>query len=134
MVELGAFMSVLALGELIYLLVDEDTLTFYPLDETGARISDVGEKAGPGAGVYAGLVSASAAIVGTALLRLMRTKRVLARQAAVARPAPTPSPHVAPTDRLEWLERLASLRESGALSDAEFEAEKAEILGDDHGR
>jgi hypothetical protein len=32
-------------------------------------------------------------------------------------------------DRLERLERLARLRESGALSDAEFEAEKARLLG-----
>jgi putative oligomerization/nucleic acid binding protein len=36
----------------------------------------------------------------------------------------------APTtdDRLERLERLAKLRESGALTDAEFEAEKARLL------
>ena len=32
-------------------------------------------------------------------------------------------------DRIAQLERLAKLRESGALTDAEFEAEKARILG-----
>lgn len=34
-----------------------------------------------------------------------------------------------PDDRIEQLERLAKLRESGALSDAEFEAEKRRVLG-----
>jgi hypothetical protein len=34
-------------------------------------------------------------------------------------------------DRIATLERLAKLRESGALSDAEFEAEKARILRGD---
>jgi hypothetical protein len=32
-------------------------------------------------------------------------------------------------DRLSQLERLAKLRESGALTDEEFEAEKAKLLG-----
>ncbi|MBM3667502.1 MAG: SHOCT domain-containing protein [Actinobacteria bacterium] len=32
-------------------------------------------------------------------------------------------------DRVAQLERLAKLKESGALSDAEFEKEKARILG-----
>jgi hypothetical protein len=34
-----------------------------------------------------------------------------------------------PADRVAILERLAKLHESGALSDAEFEAEKARLLG-----
>ena len=38
-----------------------------------------------------------------------------------------PSPNMV-TERLAALERLAGLRDSGALTDAEFEAEKAKVL------
>ena len=38
-----------------------------------------------------------------------------------------------PEERLELLERLADLRASGALTDAEFAAEKAQLLGENHG-
>jgi len=48
--------------------------------------------------------------------------------AASAGSAGTPPPGEA-TDRVEGLERLAKLHESGALTDAEFEAEKAKLLG-----
>lgn len=41
----------------------------------------------------------------------------------------TTSPPEPGNDRLERLERLADLRKAGVLSDAEFEVEKAEILG-----
>jgi Short C-terminal domain len=41
--------------------------------------------------------------------------------------AAVPEPDV--DDRIEQLERLAKLRESGALSDAEFNAEKKRVLG-----
>ena len=45
---------------------------------------------------------------------------------------PPPVHSYEPTDtdvRLEQLKTLAALRESGALTDAEFEAEKRRILG-----
>ncbi|HET9121858.1 MAG TPA: SHOCT domain-containing protein [Solirubrobacterales bacterium] len=42
-------------------------------------------------------------------------------------PAPTPAPSGG--DHIAELERLAKLRDSGALTDAEFEQEKAKILG-----
>jgi hypothetical protein len=38
-----------------------------------------------------------------------------------------------PQERLELLERLAALRESGALNETEFVAEKTLLLGDDLG-
>jgi len=57
--------------------------------------------------------------------------------------ATAPSPPIAgasgppfqrdPSERLRLLERLAALRESGVLSEAEFAAEKAQLLGDSAG-
>ncbi|HSD23848.1 MAG TPA: SHOCT domain-containing protein [Solirubrobacterales bacterium] len=42
----------------------------------------------------------------------------------------TPAPAPAPSgDHIAELERLAKLRDSGALTDAEFEQQKAKILG-----
>jgi hypothetical protein len=44
-------------------------------------------------------------------------------------PAPAPAQAEEPApDRLSQLERLANLRAAGALSDAEFEQEKARVL------
>lgn len=44
-------------------------------------------------------------------------------------PVPAPAPQAAPVDdSLERLERLAALRESGVLTDAEFADQKAKIL------
>jgi Short C-terminal domain len=44
-------------------------------------------------------------------------------------PAPAPAPSGGSGDRVAELERLAKLRDSGALTDAEFEQQKAKILG-----
>jgi hypothetical protein len=47
-------------------------------------------------------------------------------------PVPAPAPTAAPSgesDQIAQLERLAQLRDAGALSDAEFEQQKAKILG-----
>ena len=50
------------------------------------------------------------------------------RISAMRRARPVPAPE--PEDRkLERLERLAALHERGALSDQEYEAEKAALLG-----
>jgi hypothetical protein len=44
--------------------------------------------------------------------------------------APAPSPPAGGGgDKIDELERLAKLRDSGALTDAEFEQQKAKILG-----
>lgn len=48
---------------------------------------------------------------------------------AAAAPAPAATPSGGGEDPLEQLERLAKLRDSGALTDAEFEQQKAKILG-----
>jgi hypothetical protein len=42
-----------------------------------------------------------------------------------------PAPAAASDDPLERLERLVKLREAGALTDAEFEAQKSAVLGSD---
>jgi hypothetical protein len=44
-------------------------------------------------------------------------------------PAPAPAPAADTGDQIAELERLAKLRDSGALTDAEFEQQKAKILG-----
>jgi hypothetical protein len=55
-----------------------------------------------------------------------------AAQAQQAEPAPAPPPAPAPAgapDPIAQLTQLAALRDSGALTETEFEAEKAKILG-----
>jgi hypothetical protein len=47
-------------------------------------------------------------------------------------PAPSaPAPSVTSSDALERLERLAKLRDSGALTEAEFLSQKAKVLADE---
>lgn len=48
---------------------------------------------------------------------------------APAAPPPEPAPAGGGDDALDQLERLAKLRDSGVLTDAEFEEQKARILG-----
>jgi len=43
-------------------------------------------------------------------------------------PPPPPAPAVEASSQIELLERLGALRQSGVLTDEEFEAKKAEIL------
>ena len=52
-----------------------------------------------------------------------------AQQAAPPEPQPAPAPAAAVPDPIEQLTKLAALKDSGALTEAEFEAEKAKILG-----
>jgi hypothetical protein len=49
------------------------------------------------------------------------------QQAAAA--APPPAPAAPAADPIEQLEKLGKLKEQGILTDAEFEAQKAKILG-----
>jgi hypothetical protein len=50
-------------------------------------------------------------------------------QQAYQQPAPPPPPPAAPTDTISQLKELAELKNQGILTDAEFEAQKAKILG-----
>ena len=64
------------------------------------------------------------------------TNRAMQQQAtqeqAAAPPPPAPAPAAQATganDRIAQLQQLASLHESGALTDEEFAAAKAQVLG-----
>ncbi len=52
-----------------------------------------------------------------------------APQYAPAAPAPAPAPAAAEPDRIAQLTQLGQLHASGVLTDEEFAAEKAKILG-----
>ena len=73
------------------------------------------------------------AVVGTAAVvgGHMANKQAAAQaqQAPAEAPAPAPAPQAAPPDPIEQLTQLAALKDSGALTEAEFEAQKAKILG-----
>lgn len=74
------------------------------------------------------------AVVGTAAVvggHMANKQAAQAQQAAPEAPAaaPAPEPAAAAPDPVEQLTQLAALKDSGALSEAEFEAEKAKILG-----
>jgi hypothetical protein len=62
------------------------------------------------------------------------TNRAMQQGGAAPAPAPEPAPAApapaasAATDRISQLQQLASLHDSGALTDAEFSAAKAQVL------
>lgn len=88
-------------------------------------------------------VARTAAIAGTATAVSNRVSRRQGRRWAAqeaqsapppqyyasAPPATAPPPPAEDQDVLEQLERLGALRESGVLTEAEFAAQKARILG-----
>jgi membrane protease subunit (stomatin/prohibitin family) len=62
----------------------------------------------------------------------MANKQAQAQQAQAPQAeaaAPAPAPAAAAPDPIAQLTQLAALKDSGALTEAEFEAEKAKILG-----
>ncbi len=76
------------------------------------------------------------AVVGTAAVvgGHMANKQAAAAQeqaqpAPEYAPAPAPAPAAPAADPIAQLTQLAALKDSGALTEAEFEAEKAKILG-----
>jgi hypothetical protein len=75
------------------------------------------------------------AVVGTAAVvgGHMANKQAAAQaqQPEQEAPAPPPAPQAGATapDPVQQLTQLAALKDSGALTEAEFEAEKAKILG-----
>ena len=74
------------------------------------------------------------AVVGTAAVvggHMANKQAAQAQQAAPEAPpaAPVQEPAAAAPDPVAQLTQLAALKDSGALTEAEFEAEKAKILG-----
>ena len=81
-------------------------------------------------------VARTAVIAGTATTVSNRVSRRQGQrwaaqdQAAYAQEAPPPAPAPEPAaDPIAQLKQLGELRDSGVLTDAEFEAQKAKILG-----
>ena len=78
-------------------------------------------------------VARTAVVAGTATAVSNRVSRRQAdrwygdEQQAAAEPAPAPA--AAAPDPIEQLKQLGELHTSGVLTDAEFEAQKAKILG-----
>lgn len=74
------------------------------------------------------------AVVGTAAVVGGHMANKQAQAQAAQAPEPAPEPQYAPTpaapapDPIEQLTKLAALKDSGALTEAEFEAEKAKLL------
>jgi len=70
------------------------------------------------------------AVVGTAAVvgGHMANKQAAQAQQAPAEAAPAPEPAAAVPDPIEQLTQLAALKDSGALTEEEFEAQKAKIL------
>jgi len=72
------------------------------------------------------------AVVGTAAVVGGHMANKQAAQAQAQQPEeaePAPAPVAAAPDTVEQLTQLAALKDSGALTEAEFEAGKAKILG-----
>ncbi len=72
-------------------------------------------------------VVGTAAVVGGHVANKQAAQAQQAQQAQPAPAAPPPAPAAAP-DRIAQLTQLAALRDSGALTEAEFDAEKAKLL------
>jgi membrane protease subunit (stomatin/prohibitin family) len=72
------------------------------------------------------------AVVGTAAVvgghMANKQAQAQAAQAPAAEPQAAPAPAEAGPDPVAQLTQLAALKDSGALTEAEFEAEKAKIL------
>ncbi len=77
------------------------------------------------------------AVVGTAAVvgghmankQAAQAQQQQAQQPEAPAAAPAPAPAAAAPDTIGQLTQLAALKDSGALTEAEFEAEKAKILG-----
>jgi membrane protease subunit (stomatin/prohibitin family) len=69
------------------------------------------------------------AVVGTAAVVGGHMANKQAAQAQQAEPAPAPAAAPPAPDPIAQLTQLAALKDSGALTEAEFEAEKAKLLG-----
>ncbi len=74
-------------------------------------------------------VVGTAAVVGGHMANKQAAAQAQQQEAPPAAPAPAPAPAAAGPDPIAQLTQLAALKDSGALTEAEFEAEKAKILG-----
>lgn len=137
--------GILALGGAILIANEKDTRTLTPAP---SALDDVftnnfndprydGILAKPGVGVYVAGAGGALVIVGGFMMRGQAPRRRSTPQPAASAPAAAaapPPPPLPPTpagvalSRVQQLQALAELRESGALSQDEFDSEKARIL------
>jgi hypothetical protein len=73
-------------------------------------------------------VVGTAAVVGGHMANKQAQAQAAQAPAAEPQAAPAPAPAAAGPDPVAQLTQLAALKDSGALTEAEFEAEKAKIL------
>jgi hypothetical protein len=73
-------------------------------------------------------VVGTAAVVGGHMANKQAQAQAAQAPAAEPQPAPAPAPAAAGPDPIAQLTQLAALKDSGALTEAEFEAEKAKLL------
>ena len=73
-------------------------------------------------------VVGTAAVVGGHMANKQAQANAQAAQAQAPEPQYAPAPAAEAPDPIEQLTKLAALRDSGALTEAEFEAQKAKIL------
>ena len=74
-------------------------------------------------------VVGTAAVVGGHMANKQAAQAQQPTEGAPVAPAPAPAPAAAAPDPIAQLTQLAALKDSGALTEAEFEAQKAKILG-----
>jgi hypothetical protein len=74
-------------------------------------------------------VVGTAAVVGGHMANKQAAQAQQQAPAPAAPAAPAAAPAAGAPDPVEQLTQLAALKDSGALTEAEFEAEKAKILG-----
>ncbi|MGA7417545.1 MAG: SHOCT domain-containing protein [Acidimicrobiales bacterium] len=75
------------------------------------------------------VVAGTAAAVGAHAANRRASEQQAAAPEAPPPPPPAPAPAAAAPDPIEQLTQLAALKDSGALTEAEFETQKARLLG-----
>ncbi len=73
-------------------------------------------------------VVGTAAVVGSHVANKQAQAQAAQTQQAAPEPQYAPAPAAPAPDPIEQLTKLAALKDSGALTEAEFEAEKAKLL------
>ena len=73
-------------------------------------------------------VVGTAAVVGGHMANKQAQAQAAQAPVRAPAPAPAPAPAAAAADPIAQLTQLAALKDSGALTEAEFEAEKAKLL------
>lgn len=118
--------GLIVVGLAYYEATSKDQTTLYPV--TGDGTGGAGEKANAAIGIYAAGVGGILAAVGGWRMR-SDSEWVLEDEDDDDNQQPDAATPAGPPDDLDRLERLADLHKQGALTDDEFAAQKARLLG-----